>query len=121
MPKVNFIREKKVIEVPVGSNLRKVALANGIEVYPGFYKVVNCRGNATCGSCRMVIMKGTIANTASRTFRERLRFKLSYLNIGEEEEMRLSCQTTINGDLEVYTKPAFNWYGKPDKLPVAST
>ncbi len=52
---------------------------------------------------------------------ERMRFKLSYLNIGEEEEMRLACQTTITGDLEVYTRPAFNWYGKPDKLPVAST
>ena len=121
MAKVNFVREKKVIEVPEGSNLREVALANGIEVYPGLFKVANCMGHATCGSCRMVLMKGTVANTSSRTFMERMRFKLSYLNIGEEEEMRLACQTTITGDLEVYTRPAFNWYGKPDKLPVAST
>ena len=121
MPKITFVREKKEIEVPVGSNLRQVALDNGIEVYPGINKVLNCHGNATCGSCRMVLMKGTIDNTSPKTFREKMRFQLSFLNIGEETEMRLACQTKVMGDLEVYTQPAYNWYGKPDKLPVASS
>lgn len=119
MPKIKFVREKVEIEVPEGSNLRKVAMANGIQVYPGINKLLNCLGNGTCGTCRVVLMKGTVENTSPRTFREKIRFRLSFLNIGEETEMRLSCQTKVMGDLEVYTQPAFNWYGKPDKLPIA--
>ena len=93
MPKIKFVREKVEIEVPEGSNLRQVAMANGIQVYPGINKLLNCHGNATCGTCRMVLMKGTVENTSPRTFREKIRFRLSFLNIGEETEMRLSCQT----------------------------
>ena len=119
MPKVKFIREKVEIEVPAGANLREAARANGIEVYPPINRVLNCMGHGTCGSCRMVLMQGTVKNASKPTFIEKMRFKLSFLNIGEEEEMRLSCQTKVLGDLEVYTQPAFNWYGKPDKLPVS--
>ena len=120
MPKVKFYHEKVEVEVPEGTNLREAALEAGIEIYPPLNKVLNCLGNGTCGSCRVLVINGTFKNTAPMTFMERMRFRLSYLNLGSEEEMRLSCQTRIQGDIEVFTRPAFNWIGKPDKMPIAS-
>ena len=75
------------IEVPEGSNLRQVAMANGIQVYPGITKLLNCLGNGTCGTCRMVLMKGTVENTSPRTFRGKIRFRLSLLNTGADPEL----------------------------------
>ncbi len=68
MPKITFVREKKEIEVPEGSNLREVALANGIEVYPGINRVLNCLGHGSCGSCRVLMLKGSVKNTGPRTW-----------------------------------------------------
>ena len=115
MPKVTFYKEKVEIEVPEGANLREEARKAGIEVYPGINKVVNCWGHGTCGSCRVLLMKGTIKNTSPKTFIEKARFAGSFINLGDEDEMRLSCQTKVLGDIEVYTQPNFNWHGKPDK------
>ena len=35
MPIVNFVKEKKQVQVPAGSNLRKVALEAGVKLYNG--------------------------------------------------------------------------------------
>lgn len=118
MPKVKFYKEKTEIEVDRGANLREAALEAGVEIYPGINRVVNCLGHGSCGSCRVLLMNGTVENTNSQTFLERMRFKISYLNIGDEKEMRLACQTKVMGDIEVFTKPSFNWAGKPDKQPM---
>ncbi len=120
MPKVKFYKEKQEIEVPEGANLREAAREAGIEVFPGISRIVNCLGYGTCGTCRVLLMNGTVRNTSPMTFIERMKFKLSFLNIGDEDEMRLACQTRVLGDLEVFTQPSFNWFGKPDKLPIAS-
>ena len=32
--------------------------------------------------------------------------------LGQEKELRLSCQTRVQGDIEVETTPAFNWHGE---------
>ena len=44
MPVVNFVKEKKKIEVPQGANLRKEAQKAGIQIYPGIHQVFNCHG-----------------------------------------------------------------------------
>lgn len=116
MPKVHFIREEKVIEVPAGSNLRKEALKAGINLYPGPFKVLNCRGFAVCASCRVILRNGTIRNTGPKTMAERLtpwhNPLYAFATIGHEDEMRLACQTTVMGDIEVLTMPGFNWHGE---------
>ena len=58
MPIVNFVVEKKQVQVPEGANLRKEALKAGIPLYPGIHKYLNCRGLAQCASCRVNIKKG---------------------------------------------------------------
>ncbi len=45
MPIVNFVNEKKEIQVPEGANLRQEALQAGIQVYR-VEKVLNCRDSA---------------------------------------------------------------------------
>jgi len=111
MPTIKFINEKKEIQVPEGSNLRKEALRAGVGIYQHVEKVLHCPGLGTCGTCRVLITKG-MENTSPMGFKERLRLRFSMPYIGNEATMRLSCQTQVNGDVEVQTKPAINWFGE---------
>jgi ferredoxin len=111
MPTITFATEKKEIQVPEGANLRKEALAAGVALYPGVHKVLNCHGMASCGSCRVLITKG-MENTSPRGFLEKARLGVSMAYIGNEETMRLACQTRVNGDITVATCPPANLYGE---------
>ncbi|MCA9103065.1 MAG: 2Fe-2S iron-sulfur cluster-binding protein [Pirellulales bacterium] len=110
MPTVNFVNEKTEIEVPAGANLRAEARKAGIELYPGIHRIANCRGFGQCGSCRVLITKGMEA-TGKKSLIERLRLGLSMAYIGNEDTMRLACQTCVEGDIDVVTKPPMNLFG----------
>jgi len=108
---VKFVNEKKQVQVPEGSNLRKVAMDAGVQLYSGPHKLLNCHGFGQCGSCRVRIVKGMEhAGPKSPVEKLRLRFSLAY--IGNEDTMRLACQTKIEGDLDVETKPPLNLFGE---------
>jgi ferredoxin len=111
MAVIKFVSEKKEIQVPDGSNLRREALRAGVGLYPGINKIANCHGLGSCGSCRVLITKG-MENASPMGALERLRLKFSMAYIGNEETMRLACQTTVKGDMEVQTKPSLNLYGE---------
>jgi ferredoxin len=124
MPIVNFVNEKKQIEVPQGANLRKEARKHDVQVYGHIHKVLNCHGLGLCGTCRVLITKG-MEHTNPMTVMERLQFKVpvcSLLNappgmctmayIGNEDTMRLACQTKVYGDIDVVTKPPLNLFGE---------
>ena len=100
MPKVKFVRENKEIDVKEGTNLRQAALKEGVELYPGVYKYLNCHGLAQCGECRVYIKQG-MENTSSPGVLEKARVRFSFFRIGHETEVRLACQTKVNGDIEV--------------------
>ena len=110
MPKVRFVREDKEVECAQGANLRKVALEAGIQLYPGVHKYLNCHGFSQCGECRVYIKEG-MENTNKPNLLEKARTAAGFFNIGHEDEVRLSCQTKVLGDIEVYTQPEFNWLG----------
>jgi ferredoxin len=110
MPKVTIVNEKKEIEVPAGANLRQAAREAGIEVYQGFDRYLNCRGLGLCGTCRVYVKKG-MENLGPKTLMERIRLGLSMASVGHEEEIRLSCQTAVNGDCSIEVRPAFNYSG----------
>jgi ferredoxin len=111
MPKVTFVQEKKTIEVPAGSNLRKVAKRNGVQLYPFPHNYLNCMGNGTCGSCRVLVRKGA-ENLSPQGFWERFTRFLNpiwfFARIGRENTMRLACQSQVNGDCEIETQPPLN-------------
>ena len=129
MPVVKFIKENKEIEVPRGANLRKEAIKAGINVHQGvngigagLNRYLNCHGIGQCGTCRVKITKG-MENTNKQTLLEKVKFKTPiptpvpdpipcFAYIGHEDTMRLACQTTVHGDIEVTTGPELNLFGE---------
>ncbi|MGQ0635533.1 MAG: ferredoxin [Planctomycetaceae bacterium] len=115
MPRIKFVKEKREIEVEPGANLRTAALKEGIPLYPGLHKYVNCMGFGQCASCRVQIAKG-LENVSPQGFFERLRLLLGpitfFARLGHEKDLRLACQTRVNGDIEVETQPEVNWHGE---------
>ncbi len=116
-PKVKFLKEKKEIEVEKGANLRREAMKAGVEVYPGVHKYVHCPGFGMCTTCKVHVKKGQ-ENCSKPGLIERLSLKglfnpLGFFaRLGNEAEIRLSCQTCVNGDVEVETQPPMNWHGE---------
>jgi ferredoxin len=111
MPKVTFVNDKKEIEVPQGANLRLEAMKAGVEVYSGVDKYLNCRGLGLCGTCRVLVKKG-MENLSPKGMKERLKLGMMMSAIGHEDEMRLACQVSVNGDCSIETRPALNLYGE---------
>ena len=126
MPIIKFLKEKKEIEVPKGANLRKEALKAGVNPHSLLNgmgasiskAILNCHGLAQCGTCRVKIVKG-MENTSPMGLLEKIRFKnplpdplpaLAY--VGNEDTLRLSCQTLVNGDIEVETAPTLDLFGE---------
>jgi ferredoxin len=131
MPTVKFVKEKKEIEVPEGTNLRAAAKQAGINLNLGvngigasINKFVNCSDlscglmSGSCGTCRVLVTKGT-DNTNPLTTKEWFRFKtpipdpipmMAY--IGNEGNMRLACCTKVLGDIEVESGPEMNLFGE---------
>src|SRR5947208_3498504 len=101
MPKVTIVNEKKEIDVPAGANLREELRKHGIEVYKGMARYLNCLGNGGCGTCKILVKKG-MENLSPKSVMEKFTFSVHPLamlaTIGHEDEMRLSCQCTVNGD-----------------------
>lgn len=115
MPTVKFLNEKTTIDVPEGANLRKEALKNGIELYSGVHRYLNCRGLGLCTSCCVLVKKGH-ENVSRQSWFERFSFlkgPLSFFKrLGREQEARLACRMKIHGDVEVETRPSINWHGE---------
>ena len=85
----------KTITCPVGANLRKVLLANGVDLYNGKAKIINCRSLGTCGTCAVQI-EGEVspANWKDKSRR-------SLPPHSPERDLRLACQTQVLGDIKV--------------------
>ncbi|MGE0609144.1 MAG: 2Fe-2S iron-sulfur cluster-binding protein [Pirellulales bacterium] len=111
MPIVNFVNEKKQVQVPEGANLRQEAIKAGIQLYPHVHKLLNCHGLAQCGACRVNIVKG-MDHASPMGLMEKLRLKPSFAYIGNEDTMRLACQTEVRGDMDVQTQPPLNLFGE---------
>jgi ferredoxin len=124
MPIVNFVNEKKQIEVPVGANLRREAIKAGIKLYNGINgygaainEIFNCHGLGHCGTCRVKIVKGREnVKPQGLTLSEKFSFAVNPLAqaayIGNEDTVRLSCCTQVMGDMTVETKPEMNLTGE---------
>jgi len=130
MPVIKFVKEKKEIEVPFGTNLRRAAIDAGVNLYhglngigEGFNKTVgNCHGLGCCGTCGVFVTEG-MENASKMGTWEKLKFKglptpdpmlasvtcMHY--IGNEDKLRLACCTKVEGDIEVETGPEFNLFG----------
>ena len=107
MPTVYFVKQERAIECPAGTNLRRLALDNNIDLYVFPNNLVNCLGNGLCGTCRVRV-------DDTRALSER--------TLGEEkkcgwegETYRLACQTKVLADVQVITNPrkVLGWTNHP--------
>ncbi len=93
MPKVTA--QGKTFECDRGANLRQVLLKNGIDLYNGGAKAINCRGIGTCGTCA-VLVDGEVSEP---NWRDKTRRSLPPHD--PAKNLRLACQTQVLGDVKV--------------------
>jgi len=104
VPTIRFEREGQQVGCIEGANLRKAALDAGINPYTGLNNFNNCGGIGQCGTCVVEVLEGA-RNLSPRSDVEEV-----YL-ADRPASFRLSCRTTVNGDVTVRTRPA-NAVGK---------
>ena len=105
MPKVTA--QGKNFDCRLGANLRKVLLSNGIDLYNGQAKLINCRGIGSCGTCA-VMLEGEVSEP---NWRDQTRRSLPPHS--PTKNRRLSCQTKVLGDIKVTKFDGF--WGQGDR------
>lgn len=104
MPVVTFHNEHRAVDAETGANLRQVMLRAGVSPYRGFDAVFNCHGNNFCGTCAVELVDGKGGGARTQEEESTLRGNLVVARM-VEKNFRLSCQTTIAGDMTVKTFP----------------
>ncbi len=90
MPKIEFVTERRVVEVEKGAKLPDVVDACG-SIFP-----FGCR-MGSCGTCRCIIVEG-MENLNPLTQAENDLFE-TLTSVGAKE--RLGCQLIISGDVKI--------------------
>ena len=110
MPVVTFYNQYRSHEVEAGTNLRETMLRLGITPYQGVTVLTNCRGNNFCGTCAVEVVDGKGASPRSQDEEATLIGSLAVAKV-VGKNLRLACQTTVNGDMVVKTGPvrAIDW------------
>lgn len=93
MPKVTA--QGKTFECNPGSNLRKVLLEHGVDLYNGKAKIINCMGIGSCGTCA-VMVDGEVS---APNWKDKARRSLPPHS--PTANLRLACQTEVLGDIRV--------------------
>jgi ferredoxin len=95
MPKVAFVNEHRIVEVPSGKNLKTLALELGINPHREFFRGINCGHLGICGTCQVWVKESAPGSVSRRNLRESI--------AGTRGQRRLACQVKILGDIEVTT------------------
>ena len=98
VPTIRFEQEGQQVGCIEGANLRKAAVDAGVNPYGGLNNLNNCGGVGQCGTCVVEVVEG-MQNLSPRSDVEQV-----YLS-DRPANYRLSCRTTVNGDVTVRTRP----------------
>lgn len=98
MARIKFVKENKEVEASLGANLRFKAQENNIDIYTFVGKLTQCGGYGQCGTCVVDILEGG-QNLSPRTAVEEKMLRK------RPSSCRLACQTIVQGDVSVETKP----------------
>jgi ferredoxin len=107
MPKVTA--QGKNFTCETGANLRQVLMDNGVDLYNGNAKFINCMGIGTCGTCAVQI-DGEVSEANWKDVARR-----SLPPHQRSRNLRLACQTQVLGDITV-TKFTSFWGQGSDRL-----
>jgi ferredoxin len=91
----------KEIESPEPTNLRKLLLANKVDIYKFTDKFNNCGGGGSCGTCRVRVTEG--AKNCNPKSPIETKLLATKGNFGED--VRLSCCTKVSGPVSITIKP----------------
>lgn len=83
-----------VLTCPGGTNLRRLLVGNGINVYRSLTRWTNCNGQQRCGTC-IVDVTGGLEACSRRDLSEEA------VLAENPESYRLSCRTEVYGDVTV--------------------
>ena len=97
MPTIRFEQEGQQVGCIEGANLRKAALSAGVNPYKGLNNLNNCGGVGQCGTCVVEVIEGA-QNLSPRSDVEEV-----YL-ADRPANYRLSCRTSVNGDVTGRTR-----------------
>jgi len=97
----------KTITCASGANLRKVLLDNGIDLYNGNAKIINCMGIGSCGTCAVEIA----GEVSEPNWKDKARRSLPPHSL--KKNRRLACQTKVLGDISVTKYDGF--WGSGDR------
>ncbi len=89
-----------------GANLRQVLLDNGVSLYNGNAKYINCMSIGTCGTCAVQIE----GDVSAANWKDTARRSLPPHCV--DRHLRLACQTKVLGDLKVTKFDGFWGQGK---------
>ena len=93
MPTIRY--GEHTLECPPGANLRVVLLRARLTVYNSAARALNCRGRGTCGTCAMRVEGAVSEPTAAE------RRRLALPPHDADSGLRLACQVSVQGDVEV--------------------
>ena len=98
----------KKITCESGENLRQVLLKNGIDLYNGNAKIINCMGIGSCGTCAVAIT-GAVSEP---NWKDKTRRSLPPHS--PTKNRRLACQTQVLGDISLTKYNGF--WGQGDQV-----
>lgn len=99
MPKVVFVNEHRVVDVPAGRSVWEAAREAGVAIdVHRFQGGFSCGGHGVCRACLCWVEEGEPGAAGPRSLMERMR--------GLRGWRRLACRAQVNGPLKVYSVPA---------------
>jgi ferredoxin len=104
MPQVTA--QGKNFTCEMGANLRQVLMDNGVDLYNGNARIINCMGIGTCGTCAVQI-EGEVSAANWKDIARR-----SLPPHTPSRNLRLACQTQVLGDITVTKFTSFWGQGR---------
>lgn len=83
-----------ILQCPGGTNMRRLLVGNGVNVYRSLTRWTNCNGKQRCGTCIVDVVKGN-NNCSRRALDEEAVLREN------PDTYRLSCVTSVYGDVTV--------------------
>lgn len=83
------------LDCPGGTNLRRLLVGNGINVYRSLTRWTNCNGQQRCGTCIVDVGDEGLSNCSRKALDEEA------VLAENPEGYRLSCRTEVYGDITV--------------------
>ena len=108
MPKITFMNEQVTVEVQAGTNLLDAAERNGIDVFRGLWPGLHCGvppffAKGSCNRCKLWVTPLADGAVNAKTKKETSGLRLNGA-ISASGNLRLACQVTVSGDVEVRTR-----------------